>query len=113
VAERRLYIWLERDPLAGPPDTAIEDVPGRADLDLLAEAIRQGKLGRYLPTKLALSRHRVPLLPSGYRRVNVANLLRQYRIPYRTRLEVLTDASSLQDSSSRIARSSREHEPCT
>jgi hypothetical protein len=53
------------------------------------------------------------LLPSGYRRVNVANLLRQYRIPYRTRLEVLTDASSLQDCSSRIARSSREHEPCT
>jgi len=62
---------------------------GRADLDLLAEAIRSGRLGRYLPTRLALSPHEQPRLPTGYRRVNVLNLLRQYRIPYRTRLEVL------------------------
>ena len=89
MSERRLYIWLDRDPFSGPPDLWIEDIPGRADLDLLAEAIRSGRLGRYLPTRLALSPHDQPRLPTGYRRVNVLNLLRQYRIPYRTRLEVL------------------------
>lgn len=93
MAEQRLYIWLDRNPFSGPPDLWIEDVPGRADLDLLAEAIRAGRLGRYLPVRLAISMHPNPKLPSGYRSVNVVNLLRQYRIPYRTRLELLLDTT--------------------
>lgn len=91
MAEHRLYIWLDRNPFSGPPDLWIEDVPGRADLELLAEAIRAGRLGRYLPVRLAISTHPDPQLPSGYRSVNVVNLLRQHRIPYRTRLELLLD----------------------
>ncbi|MCS7049986.1 MAG: hypothetical protein NZL87_00050 [Thermomicrobium sp.] len=90
MAARRLYIWLDRDPFSGPPDLAIEDTPGRADLDLLAEAIKAGRLGRYLPTKIAVSPHEVPRLPTGYRSINVANLLRHYRVPHRTRYEVLS-----------------------
>lgn len=88
-SERKLYIWFDRDPYSGPPDLAIDDVPGRADLDLLAEAIRDGRLGKLLPTRLVISPHELPRLSSAYRTVNVPNLLRQYRIPYRTRLELL------------------------
>lgn len=90
--ERKLYIWLDGDPFSGPPDLAIDDIPGRADLDLLAEAIRAGRLGRYLATQLAISPHQQPKLPSSVRHIHVANLLRQYRIPYRSRLEVLLDS---------------------
>ncbi|MFN3337464.1 MAG: hypothetical protein ACK42I_08190 [Thermomicrobium sp.] len=93
MAEQKLYIWLDRNPFSGSPDLWIENIPGRADLDLLAEAIRAGRLGRYLPVRLAISTHPDPQLPSGYRSVNVVNLLRQYRIPYRTRLELLLDTN--------------------
>ncbi|GBD18916.1 hypothetical protein HRbin27_01416 [bacterium HR27] len=112
MSQRRLYIWLDRDPFSGPPDLWIEDIPGRADLDLLAEAIRSGRLGRYLPIRLAISPHESPKLPSGYRSVNVANLLRQYRIPHRTRLEVLVDEHKLAARAS-SASAEREHDRCT
>lgn len=92
MAERTLYIWIEGDPLAHPPDRAIEDVPGRADLDLLAEAIASGRLGASLPPKLAISPHRRPETPAGYRSVDVAKLLRDYRIPYRVRFELTGQA---------------------
>ncbi len=93
MAEQRLYIWLDRNPFSGPPDLWIEDITGHSDLDLLAQAIRAGRLGRYLPVRLALSPHPDPKFPSGYRSVNVANLLRHYRIPYRTRLELVLDTT--------------------
>ena len=115
VSQRRLYIWLDRDPFSGPPDLWIEDVPGRADLDLLAEAIRSGRLGRYLPTRLALSPHECPRLPSGYRTVNVSNLLRQYRIPFRTRLELLSRDEEARTTAGRmpIASPERAQDRCT
>jgi len=88
MPERKLYIWLEGDPLAHPPDRVIEDVPGRADLELLAEAIVAGRLGKLLPPKLAISPHRRPETPGGYRSVDLTKLLRDYRIPYRVRFEL-------------------------
>ncbi|MCX2726327.1 hypothetical protein OO015_02320 [Thermomicrobium sp. 4228-Ro] len=114
MSQRRLYIWLDRDPFSGPPDLWIEDVPGRADLDLLAEAIRSGRLGRYLPTRLALSPHEFPRLPSAYRSVNVSNLLRQYRIPYRTRLEIPSPEAAEQEAAVRTSARSpeAEHDGC-
>lgn len=105
TSERKLYIWLDRDPFSGPPDLAIDDIPGRADLDLLAEAIGAGRLGRYLPTRLAISPHEQPRWSTGFRTVNVPNLLRQYRIPYRTRLELTSDVPS--DSAAAAASPSR------
>ena len=83
-----LYIWLGTDPLAAPPDVAIEDVPGISDLQLIADAIRSGRFGRMMPTKLAYSPHERPQ-PNGYRSVDVARLLRDYAIPYRARYELL------------------------
>lgn len=94
MPERKLYIWLDSDPLAHPPDRTIEDVPGRADLDLVAEALATGRLGTLLPTKLAISPHRRPETPAGYRTVDLSRLLRDYRIPYRVRFE-LTGRSPL------------------
>jgi hypothetical protein len=88
MPERKLYIWLDGDPLAHPPDRMIDDVPGRADLDLLAEAIAVGRLGRLLPPKLAISPHRRPETRGGYRSVDLTKLLRDYRIPYRVRFEL-------------------------
>jgi len=88
----KLYIWLDRDPLSQPPDYEIDDIPGRADLTILAEAIAAGQLGPLLPTKLALSRHARPETPAGYRRIDVRKLLRDYRIPYRTRYQLATSA---------------------
>ncbi|MCX7624075.1 MAG: hypothetical protein RMK01_05910 [Thermomicrobium sp.] len=111
MTDRRLYIWLDRDPFSGPPDLWIEDVPGRADLDLLAEAIRSGRLGRFLPTRLAISPHERPRLSTGFRSVNVPNLLRQYRIPYRTRLELLAVPAS--DDAVAPASPSGQDERCT
>ncbi len=88
MLERKLYIWLDSDPLVHPPDRAIEDVPGRADLDLLVEAIAAGRLGKLLPPKLAISPHRRPETPAGYRSVDLSKLLRDYQIPYRIRFEL-------------------------
>ncbi|WP_051914304.1 hypothetical protein [Thermorudis peleae] len=90
----KLYIWLDRDPLSQPPDYEIDDIPGRADLAILAEAVAAGKLGSLLPTKLALSRHARPETPAGYRRIDVRKLLRDYRIPYRTRYQLIMTTST-------------------
>ncbi|GBD16710.1 hypothetical protein HRbin26_01613 [bacterium HR26] len=92
MPERKLYIWLDSDPLAHPPDRAIEDVPGQADLDLLAKAIAAGRLGTLLPPKLAISPHRRPETPGGYRSIDLGKLLRDYRIPYRVRFELTGQA---------------------
>lgn len=89
MTARTLYIWLDGDPVATPPDTAIEDVPGVSDLTLVAEAIAAGRLGRYLPAKLSISPHERPSF-SGYRRIDVGKLLRDRQIPHRQRFEVLS-----------------------
>jgi len=99
VAIPPLHIWLDSDPLAQPPDTAIEDTPGVSDLQLVASAIAAGLLGSLLPPKIAISPHERPS-SNGYRSIDVARLLQDYRIPYRRRFEVLPPTTQVTDDQS-------------
>lgn len=83
-----LYVWLDADPQVDEPDTAIEDVPGVPDLDLVLTAILEGRLGRYLPGRIAISPHRRPT-GTAFRRIDVGRLLREHGIPHRQRFELL------------------------
>lgn len=83
-----LYVWLGTDPLGAPPDVEIEDVPGVSDLQLLGEALATGRFGTVVPAKIALSPHRAPN-PTGVRSVDVARLLRDFKIPHRRCYELL------------------------
>jgi len=85
-----LYIWLHGDPRVSEPDTEIEDLPGVSDLELLAQAIAAGRLGRFVPSRVATSPHRSPG-PTGFRSVDVSRLMRDYQIPHRRCYEVLLD----------------------
>lgn len=85
-----LYIWLGKDPISTEPDAEIEDVPGESDLALLAAAIADGRLGRHLPLRIAFSSHSTPHPPS-IRSVDVARMLREYRIPHQRCYELLLD----------------------
>jgi hypothetical protein len=87
-----LYVWLGTGPLAAPPDTAIDDVPGVSDLQLLGEALLAGRFGKFLPARIAVSAHREPG-PTGYRAVDVARLLRDFKIPHRRCYELLLPAA--------------------
>ncbi len=87
MASEHLYIWLDADPLVQPPDVAIEDIPGVSDLQLLARAIVEGRLGRLLPPKIAISTHEHPNF-NGYRSIDVARLLQDYQIAHRRRFEI-------------------------
>lgn len=83
-----IYVWLEHDPMAAEADATIPDVPGVNDLDQVADAIRAGRLGRYLPVTLHFS----DLPRPGARRVravDVARLLRDRHIRHRRRYEVM------------------------
>lgn len=84
----KLHIWLEGDPGVTPADVTIDDVPGVSDLDLLAEAIAAGRLGRYLPVTLHISDHPTPT-PNRVRAVDTARLLRAHHIRHRRRYEVV------------------------
>ena len=83
-----LYIWLDGDPAATPADVTIEDVPDVSDLDLVAAAIAEGRLGRYLPVTLHFSDHPSPN-PRRVRAVDTARLLRERHIRHRRRYEVI------------------------
>lgn len=83
-----LYIWLGKDPISTEPDAEIDDVPGESDLALLAAAIADGRLGPHLPLRIAFSSHRTPHQPS-IRSVDVARMLREYRIPHQRCYELL------------------------
>lgn len=85
-----LYIWLEGEPGVTPASLTIEDVPGESDLDLLARAIADGKLGRYLPVKLKFADHPEPT-QKRTRSVDVARLLRTHNIRHRRRYEILVE----------------------
>jgi len=85
-----LYIWLGKDPISTEPDAEIEDVPGESDLALMAAAIADGRLGRHLPLRIAFSSHRTPHQPS-IRSIDVARMLREYRIPHQRCYELLLD----------------------
>ncbi len=85
-----LYIWLHGDPRVSEPDMHIEDHPGVSDLELLASAIAAGRLGRYLPSRVATSPHHSPG-PTGFRSVDVSRLMRDYQIPHRRCYEVMLE----------------------
>ena len=91
-----LYVWLGTEPLAAPPDTEIEDVPGVSDLQLLGEALLAGRLGTVVPAKIAVSAHREPG-PTGYRAVDVSRLLRDFKIPHRRCYELLLSGEAETD----------------
>jgi hypothetical protein len=89
----RLYIWTDGDPSATPPNAAIPDEPGVNDLDQIADAVRDGTLGRYLPVTLKFAEHAEPH-PNKVRAVDVAKLLRDRHIRHRRRYEVFVDDRS-------------------
>lgn len=85
-----LYIWLEGEPGVTPASATIEDVPGESDLDLVARAIADGRLGRYLPVNLKFADLPEPS-DKRIRSVDVARLLRTHDIRHRRRYEILTE----------------------
>lgn len=92
-----LYIWLEGDPMGAEPDIAIPDTPGVNDLDQIADAIRVGRLGRYLPVTLAFSANPRPTSPRTIRSLDVAKLLRDRHIRHRRRYEVIRESEGHDD----------------
>lgn len=85
-----LYIWLEGEPGVTPASMTIEDVPGESDLDLLARAIADGMLGRYLPVGLKFADHPDPS-QKRVRSVDIARLLRTHNVRHRRRYEILSE----------------------
>jgi len=90
--EDRIYIWLEHPPDVAEADVTIEDVPGVNDLDQLADAIREGRLGRFLPVTLHFADHPRPSA-KRVRAVDVVRLLRDRHIRHRRRYEVIFGVS--------------------
>jgi hypothetical protein len=87
-----LYIWFDGEPGVSEADFTIPDQPGQADLDQLAQAIRDGRLGRYLPASFRYANHPAPG-PSRVKSVDTARLLREQQIRHRRRYEVLTSSN--------------------
>jgi hypothetical protein len=98
TATGTLYIWLEGDPMGAEPDVTIPDTPGVNDLDQIANAIRDGLLGRYLPVTLSFSTNPQPTSPRTIRSLDVAKLLRDRHIRHRRRYEVIGDGEGHLDS---------------
>lgn len=88
-----LYVWLGSEPLATPPDSQIEDVPGVSDLQLLGEALLAGRFGTVVPAKIAISPHQQPS-STGFRAVEVSRLLRDFKIPHRRCYELLLSSDT-------------------
>ncbi len=87
--EERLYIWLDGQAGNAEPDAIVEDVPGVSDLELVAEAVLSGHLGRYLPATIHFATHPDPN-PGKVRSIDTARLLRDRSVPHRRRYEILT-----------------------
>lgn len=87
-----LYIWLDTNPESSEPDTTIEDTPGISDLDLIAEAMLAGHLGRYLPGTIRFAEHPQPV-PNKVRSVDTARMLRERGIAHRRRYEIIQPPS--------------------
>ena len=85
---RRLYIWLEGEPGVSEPDVSIPDVAGVNDNDQIADAIRRGDLGRYLPVTIHFADYPNPS-PKRVRSLDTARLLRDRQIRHRRRYEVI------------------------
>lgn len=86
-----LYIWLDGEPDVSPPNAAIPDVPGERDLDLLAAAVIEGKLGAILPVRISYAEQEEPR-SGGWKSIDTARFLRDYSIRHRRRYEVLLDS---------------------
>ncbi len=89
--EDLLYIWTHGDPGISPADFTCIDVPGERDLDLLAAAVIEGRLGRILPVKLHYADRPNPE-PAQVKAIDTARFLRDYSIRHRRRYEVMIDA---------------------
>lgn len=87
----QLYIWLDGEPGISEPDATIDDVPGEVDLQLIADAVAAGKLGSILPVTLQVATQPDPAA-SRVRSIDVARLLRTYKIRHRRRYEVFSEA---------------------
>jgi len=90
-SQKLLHIWLDGEPGVAEADVTIPDIPGERDLDLLAQAVIDGKLGRILPVRIHYSDRPEPV-PSQVRSIDTARFLRDYSIRHRRRYEVLLDA---------------------
>lgn len=86
-----IYIWLDNDPASQQAEASIVDTPGISDLDLIATAAVEGKLGRYLPATLRFATNPNPL-PNKVRSVDTARLLRDRAVPHRRRYEIILDS---------------------
>jgi hypothetical protein len=83
-----LYIWLEGEPGVMPADVTIPDEPGVNDNDQIADAIRRGDLGRYLPVTIKFADVPNPS-QKRVRSLDTARLLRDRHIRHRRRYEVI------------------------
>ena len=83
-----LYIWLDTNPETSEAEATIIDLPGVSDLDLVAEALLSGHLGRYLPATIRFATHPQPV-PNKVRSVDTARLLRDRAVPHRRRYEII------------------------
>jgi hypothetical protein len=101
-----LYIWLEGEPGVMPADVTIPDEPGVNDNDQIADAIRRGELGRYLPVTIKFADLPNPT-QKRVRSLDTARLLRDRHIRHRRRYEV-TDPSPEQGGESGSKGSTRQ-----
>lgn len=83
-----LYIWLDGQAGNAEPDATVEDVPDVSDLELVAEALLSGHLGRYLPATIYFATYPDPN-PGKVRSIDTARLLRDRGVPHRRRYEIL------------------------
>ena len=82
-----LYIWLEGEPGVMPADVMVPDEPGVNDNDQIADAIRRGDLGRFLPVTIKFAGIPNPS-QKRVRSLDTARLLRDRHIRHRRRYEV-------------------------
>ena len=95
-SEATLYIWLGSEPDITEPDVGITDVPGERDLDLIADAVRDGQLGHFLPVRISYSVRQSPG-QGQWKSIDTARFLRDYQIRHRRRYEVMLDTEPPSD----------------
>jgi hypothetical protein len=86
----QIHIWLDGEPGLIPAAATIDDIPGESDIDLIARAIVEGRLGRYLPSRMKYATRPQPR-SNQVRSLDTARLLSTYRIRHRRRYEVFPD----------------------
>ncbi len=84
----QLYIWLDSNPEHELATVTIDDTPDVSDLDLIAAAVADGRLGRYLPVTIVFATHPNPL-PNKVRSIDTARLLRDRHIAHLRRYEIV------------------------